>query len=74
MHPWEIDPEQPRIPARWKSRFRHYNNLEKFQPRLVRLLQEFRFNTMASVLSDLSEELRSDELVSTGSASTQGTR
>ena len=24
IHPWEVDPEQPRIAARWSNRFRHY--------------------------------------------------
>jgi polysaccharide deacetylase family protein (PEP-CTERM system associated) len=54
LHPWEVDPEQPRISAGWKSRFRHYNNLEKCEGRLIRLLGEFRFSTMRSVLADLS--------------------
>ena len=52
MHPWEIDPQQPRVAAGWLSRFRHYNNLEKFEPRLLRLLQDFRFTTMHSVLRE----------------------
>ena len=44
LHPWEIDPGQPRIPhAGWKSRFRHYNNLEKTEDRLTLLLQHFQF-------------------------------
>ena len=44
LHPWEIDPDQPRIPhAGWKSRFRHYNNLEKTEDRLTLLLQHFQF-------------------------------
>ena len=54
MHPWEIDPAQPRIAASAKSRFRHYNNLDKFEPRLKKLLRNFEFGTMASVLRDVS--------------------
>lgn len=50
FHPWEIDPAQPRLPARRLSRFRHYTNLEKMEARLVRLLHDFSFNTMAEVL------------------------
>jgi polysaccharide deacetylase family protein (PEP-CTERM system associated) len=53
MHPWEIDPEQPRIKAGWLSRFRHYNNLGRCEPRLLRLLQDFRFGTVQVVLSDM---------------------
>ena len=35
MHPWELNPDQPRVQnAGWKSRFRHYHNLEKTEMRL----------------------------------------
>ena len=54
LHPWEIDPGQPRIPVGWLSRFRHYNNLHRCESRLRRLLQEFRFGTMREVLQGLS--------------------
>jgi polysaccharide deacetylase family protein (PEP-CTERM system associated) len=50
LHPWEIDPAQPRIPAGRTSRFRHYLNLAKTASRLARLLQDFQFSTMADVL------------------------
>lgn len=44
LHPWEVDPEQPRVEgAGWKSRFRHYNNLAKTEKRFRRLLQDFQF-------------------------------
>jgi polysaccharide deacetylase family protein (PEP-CTERM system associated) len=54
LHPWEIDPAQPRLRAGMVSRFRHYNNLDKTETRLRRLLQDFRFGTMTQVLDDLS--------------------
>ncbi|WP_421862753.1 XrtA system polysaccharide deacetylase [Motiliproteus sp.] len=42
LHPWELDPQQPRIKdAPLKSRFRHYINLDKTEPRLRRLLRDF---------------------------------
>jgi polysaccharide deacetylase family protein (PEP-CTERM system associated) len=50
LHPWEIDPEQPRLPAPPLSRFRHYFNLSKTETRLRALLNDFKFSTMASVL------------------------
>lgn len=50
LHPWEIDPEQPRIKAGALSRFRHYRNLRQTEPRLRRLLADFRFDTMAALL------------------------
>jgi polysaccharide deacetylase family protein (PEP-CTERM system associated) len=43
FHPWELDPDQPRIEAPWKSRFRHYTNLSKMEPRLRRLLSRHSF-------------------------------
>jgi polysaccharide deacetylase family protein (PEP-CTERM system associated) len=43
MHPWEIDPDQPRLPASALGRFRHYRNLHRTEERLRRLLRDFRF-------------------------------
>jgi len=50
IHPWEIDPEQPRLRAGLVSRFRHYRNLDKTESRLRTLLRDFRFSTLESVL------------------------
>ena len=47
LHPWGIDPEQPRQQsAPWKSRFRHYVNLDRTEPRLRRLLRNFTWTRM----------------------------
>ncbi|MGB7934049.1 MAG: XrtA system polysaccharide deacetylase, partial [Gammaproteobacteria bacterium] len=54
LHPWEIDTEQPKISAGWKSRFRHYNNLDKCEPRLERLMNDFKFGTALGVLKGLN--------------------
>jgi polysaccharide deacetylase family protein (PEP-CTERM system associated) len=43
LHPWEVDPDQPRVKVGWLSRFRHYTNLDQCEQRLRRLLAEFRF-------------------------------
>jgi hypothetical protein len=53
MHPWEIDPGQPRVRAGWLSRFRHYTNLGRCEARLRRLLGEFRFGTVSDGLTQL---------------------
>ena len=53
LHPWEIDPDQPRISASWFSRFRHYNNLDKCESRLRNLMMDFQFVTTWEVLSNL---------------------
>jgi polysaccharide deacetylase family protein (PEP-CTERM system associated) len=50
FHPWEIDPGQPKqkgIPL--KTRIRHYLNLEKTEQRLIRLLQDFKWDRMDKV-------------------------
>jgi polysaccharide deacetylase family protein (PEP-CTERM system associated) len=52
LHPWEIDPDQPRLRASRLSTFRHYRNLDKTEERLRQLLRDFRFGTMASLLAD----------------------
>ncbi len=52
LHPWEIDPEQPRIHAGWLSTFRHYTNLHRCEARLRRLLRDFRFTTVREVLEE----------------------
>jgi polysaccharide deacetylase family protein (PEP-CTERM system associated) len=50
-HPWEFDPEQPRIEgASWRSRFRHYNNLGRTEGRLTRLVSDFRWSRFDRVL------------------------
>jgi polysaccharide deacetylase family protein (PEP-CTERM system associated) len=50
FHPWEIDPEQPRVSrAGFKSRFRHYLNLHRTEPRLRRLLRDFRWDRVDRV-------------------------
>jgi polysaccharide deacetylase family protein (PEP-CTERM system associated) len=51
LHPWEIDPDQPRLEAGALGRFRHYRNLDKTEARLTRLLSEFRFGSLADVLA-----------------------
>lgn len=53
LHPWEIDTDQPKVSAKWFSRFRHYNNLHKCEPRLKKLLKDFEFTTVKDVLINL---------------------
>jgi polysaccharide deacetylase family protein (PEP-CTERM system associated) len=50
LHPWEFDPDQPRLQAPALARFRHYVNLAKTAERLERLLGEFRFASASDVL------------------------
>ncbi|HEX7877571.1 MAG TPA: XrtA system polysaccharide deacetylase [Sphingobium sp.] len=42
FHPWEIDPDQPRVPgAPLRSRLRHYTNLSVMAAKLRRLTRDF---------------------------------
>jgi polysaccharide deacetylase family protein (PEP-CTERM system associated) len=48
IHPWELDPEQPRLTGiPWSTRARHYGGLGRVVPRLERLLAEFQFRPIA---------------------------
>lgn len=57
LHPWEIDPDQPRVAgASLLSRFRHYNNLSKCLPRLEAMLREFPFGTVSESLRSVAAQ------------------
>lgn len=58
FHPWEIDPEQPRIPGiDVKTRFRHYLNLTRTEARLRRLLSDFRWGRIDQTVLNTNERL-----------------
>jgi len=50
FHPWELDPEQPRLPLRGVSRFRHYVNLSRTAGKLRVLLRALSFTTARAVV------------------------
>lgn len=51
LHPWELDPEQPRLrPGRLEA-FRHYVNLHRTEERLVRLLRDFPMGTLSEAFA-----------------------
>ncbi len=58
IHPWELDPDQPRIAVPWPTRVRHYGGLRRTAPRLERLLVEFRFTAIADTLARLTDMAR----------------
>jgi polysaccharide deacetylase family protein (PEP-CTERM system associated) len=52
IHPWEIDPGQPRVRGLKPAHaFRHYNNLARGEPRFARLLDDFQWTTIADLLA-----------------------
>jgi polysaccharide deacetylase family protein (PEP-CTERM system associated) len=50
LHPWEIDPGQPRLSPGWLRSFRHYVGLRRTERRLQRLLDDFAFGTLSEAL------------------------
>ena len=55
IHPWEIDADQPRMPVGLVTRLRHYRGLASTLDRVRRLLGEFRFTSIASMLQPVPE-------------------
>jgi len=51
IHPWELDPEQPRIKAGYLSNFRHYLNISKTEAKLRQMLADFEFKPIRDYLT-----------------------
>jgi polysaccharide deacetylase family protein (PEP-CTERM system associated) len=51
LHPWEIDSNQPRIAASFRSRFRHYTNISRMQGRVATLLRKHRFQRFCDLIA-----------------------
>ena len=51
LHPWELDPEQPRMRGSFLTQFHHYLNLDKVQHRLTQLLQDFSFGPIHHLIT-----------------------
>ena len=60
LHPWEIDPNQPTLRTSRLGQFRHYRNLHTTEQRLRRLLSDFRFGPMLSVINSLTPIAKGD--------------
>lgn len=54
IHPWELDPDQPRLASSPLLRFRHYGGLHRTEERLRRLFSEFRFKPLIDTVHSLS--------------------
>jgi polysaccharide deacetylase family protein (PEP-CTERM system associated) len=53
FHPWEIDPDQPRVDVKLRSRLRHYTNLATMEGKIERLLGDFQFTTVTEAAAQL---------------------
>ena len=62
FHPWEVDPEQPRVRRlSFRARFRHYVNLSRMEGRLRRLLVDFKWDRLDQVFAHELRETRAGE-------------
>lgn len=61
FHPWELDPDQPRMGGSSLSKFRHYLNLEKTEGRLHQLITDFRFTSIREAVDAVGMECVSKE-------------
>lgn len=65
IHPWEIDPDQMRMPfASASTKFRHYVNLKSTYKKLERLVDTFSFGSVSDVMESYASETPSPESVS----------
>lgn len=64
IHPWEVDPDQPRIPEKLRSRMRHYTGLEKTAGKLEFLLSRYEFGPMSEGFA----EVKLDSVVTANSS------
>ena len=55
LHPWELDPEQPRMDGPVLSKVRHYLNLGKTEQRLRWLLKDFSFAPINEVIRPIRD-------------------
>lgn len=63
IHPWEIDPDQPRVAVSPLTSARHYGGLHRTLPRLERLFTEFRFRPVGETVAALTRARGSEQAV-----------
>jgi len=59
LHPWEIDPDQPRMEGPVISKLRHYLNLKRTEQRLKYLLRDFAFAPVVDTVQPIRDMVRS---------------
>lgn len=72
LHPWEIDPDQPRMEGAVVSRFRHYLNLKRTEQRLQCLLRDFAFAPVVDTVRPIRDMVQARAQCDTRSVATQG--
>jgi polysaccharide deacetylase family protein (PEP-CTERM system associated) len=60
IHPWELDPAQPRVRGlRRSERLRHYTNLERTESRWTALLRDFSWTTIGDIVANNANQAKS---------------
>lgn len=59
LHPWEIDPDQPRMEGPVLSKLRHYLNLKRTERRLESLLRDFAFAPVVDIVQPIRDMVQS---------------
>ena len=55
FHPWEIDPQQPRVTsAPIRSKLRHYTNLSVMEAKLDRLIADFKWGRVDELVAEIA--------------------
>ena len=77
LHPWEFDPEQPRIAGSLKSRLRHYTSLRRMEAKVGAVLKRHKFARFSDVLAkeevdSASAAINPEEVAQTAFASSAG--
>lgn len=73
VHPWEIDPAQPRLASGLVTRIRHYRNLGAAEPRLRRLLRDHSFTRCADLIGGLEVQSQQAAAIDVGAVAVAGT-
>lgn len=72
LHPWEIDPDQPRMDGPLVSRFRHYLNLKRTEQRLQYLLRDFSFAPVVEIVQPFREMVQARAQCGTAQCTVSG--
>ncbi len=72
LHPWEIDPYQPRMDGPLVSKFRHYFNLRRTEQRLECLLRDFSFAPVVEIVQPIREMVQARAPYGTAACAVSG--
>lgn len=61
LHPWELDPQQPKMRGKLTARLRHYFGLRGAEQKFNRLLGDFEFETLGELAAGLESRISARE-------------